>query len=62
MAKQTPFFRSISRLYPHVRPIIPRLFLGLLCALAASIVALTIPQVLRVLVNTALQPGASADG
>lgn len=57
MAKQTPFFRSISRLYPHVRPIIPRLLLGLLCALLASIVALTIPQVLRVLVNTALQPG-----
>ncbi|BCW80084.1 ABC transporter ATP-binding protein [Arthrobacter sp. NicSoilC5] len=61
MAKQTPFFRSISRLYPHVRPIIPRLLLGLLCALLASVVALTIPQVLRVLVNTALQPGGSAD-
>jgi len=61
MAKQTPFFRSISRLYPHVRPIIPRLLLGLLCALLASVVALTIPQVLRVLVNTALQPGGSAE-
>ena len=61
MAKQTPFFRSISRLYPHVRPIIPRLVLGLLCALMASIVALTIPQVLRVLVNTALQPGGAPE-
>ncbi|UTT69015.1 ABC transporter ATP-binding protein/permease [Arthrobacter sp. DNA4] len=61
MAKQTPFFRSISRLYPHVRPIIPRLLLGLLCALLASVVALTIPQVLRVLVNTALQPGGSTE-
>ncbi|TQJ33886.1 ABC transporter ATP-binding protein [Arthrobacter sp. SLBN-122] len=61
MAKQTPFFRSISRLYPHVRPIIPRLLLGLLCALLASVVALTIPQVLRVLVNTALQPGGTPD-
>ena len=61
MAKQTPFFRSISRLYPHVRPIIPRLLLGLLCALMASIVALTIPQVLRVLVNESLKPGGASD-
>jgi ATP-binding cassette subfamily B protein len=61
MAKQTPFFRSISRLYPHVRPIIPRLVMGLLCALLASIVALTIPQVLRVLINDSLQPGGATD-
>ncbi|MET4137310.1 ABC transporter ATP-binding protein [Pseudarthrobacter sp. PvP090] len=61
MAKQTSFFASISRLYPHVRPIIPRLVMGLLCALLASVVALTIPQVLRVLVNESLQPGGSAD-
>ncbi|HSO92028.1 MAG TPA: ABC transporter ATP-binding protein [Arthrobacter sp.] len=61
MAKQTSFFSSISRLYPHVKPIIPRLLLGLLCALLASVVALTIPQVLRVLVNESLQPGGSAD-
>ncbi|MDT0196091.1 ABC transporter ATP-binding protein [Arthrobacter sp. AB6] len=57
MARQTPFFRSVSRLYPHVRPIIPRLVLGLLCALLASVVALAIPQALRVLVNESLQPG-----
>jgi ATP-binding cassette subfamily B protein len=61
MAKQTPFFSSISRLYPHVRPILGRLILGLLCALLASVVALTIPQVLRVLVNESLRPGGSAD-
>ncbi|MCU1511335.1 MAG: transporter [Arthrobacter sp.] len=61
MAKQTPFFSSISRLYPHVRPILPRLVLGLLCALLASVVALTIPQVLRVLVNESLRPGGSTD-
>jgi len=61
MAKQTSFFRSISRLYPHVRPIIPRLVMGLLCALLASIVALTIPQVLRILVNESLQPGGASD-
>ena len=61
MAKQSSFFTSISRLYPHVRPILPRLVMGLLCALLASVVALAIPQVLRVLVNESLKPGASAD-
>ncbi|RAX44594.1 ABC transporter ATP-binding protein [Arthrobacter sp. AQ5-06] len=61
MAKQTSFFRSISRLYPHVRPIIPRLVMGLLCALLASLVALTIPQVLRVLVNESLKRGGASD-
>jgi ATP-binding cassette, subfamily B, bacterial len=61
MAKQTSFFRSISRLYPHVKPILPRLFMGLLCALLASVVALTIPQVLRALINDSLRPGATAE-
>ena len=61
MAKQTSFFGSISRLYPHVRPILPRLIMGLLCALLASVAALTIPQVLRVLVNDYLQAGGAAD-
>ncbi|MFS2089239.1 ABC transporter ATP-binding protein [Paenarthrobacter nicotinovorans] len=61
MSKQTSFFTSVGRLYPHVRPILPRLFRGLICALLASIVALTIPQVLRVLVNNSLQPGGSTD-
>jgi ATP-binding cassette subfamily B protein len=61
MAKQTSFFRSISRLYPHVRPIIPRLLMGLLCALLASVVALAIPQVLRVLINESLQPGGTTE-
>ncbi|QDY90136.1 ABC transporter ATP-binding protein [Arthrobacter sp. UKPF54-2] len=60
MAKQTPFFSSISRLYPHVRPIMPRLVLGLVSALMASLVALAIPQVLRVLINDWLQPGGSS--
>lgn len=60
MAKQTSFFRSISRLYPHVKPILFRLVMGLLCALLASVVALAIPQVLRVLINDSLRPGATA--
>lgn len=60
MAKQSSFFRSVSRLYPHVKPILPRLVMGLLCALLASVVALTIPQVLRALINDSLRPGATA--
>lgn len=60
MAKQTSFFRSISRLYPHVKPILFRLVMGLMCALLASVVALAIPQVLRVLINDSLRPGATA--
>jgi ATP-binding cassette subfamily B protein len=35
--------------------------MGLLCALLASVVALTIPQVLRVLINETLRPGATAE-
>jgi ATP-binding cassette, subfamily B, bacterial len=61
MAKQTSFFRSVSRLYPHVRPIVPRLLMGLLCALLASVVALAIPQVLRVLINDSLHAGGATE-
>ncbi|UVJ38865.1 ABC transporter ATP-binding protein [Arthrobacter sp. CJ23] len=61
MSKQTSFFTSVGRLYPHVRPILPRLFMGLVCALLASIVALAIPQVLRVLINDSLRPGGATD-
>jgi ATP-binding cassette subfamily B protein len=35
--------------------------MGLLCALLASVMALAIPQVLRVLVNESLTPGGSAE-
>ncbi|MFH5878676.1 ABC transporter ATP-binding protein [Arthrobacter sp. NA-172] len=61
MAKQTSFFTSIKRLYPHVKPILPRLFMGLISALLASIMALAIPQVLRVLVNGSLHPGGASN-
>ncbi|MFC7849530.1 ABC transporter ATP-binding protein [Arthrobacter sp. NPDC057388] len=60
MAKQSSFFRSVSRLYPHVKPVLPRLIMGLLSALLASVVALAIPQVLRVLINDSFRPGATA--
>ncbi|WP_045075673.1 ABC transporter ATP-binding protein [Psychromicrobium lacuslunae] len=48
---------SIGRLYPFLKPILPRLVMGLLCALAASVVALAIPQVYQVLINSALHQG-----
>ncbi|RJT83232.1 ABC transporter ATP-binding protein [Arthrobacter cheniae] len=60
MTNQNTLWQSLGRLYPHVKPIIPRLILGLLCALGASMMALAIPQVLRVLINDALAEGGSA--
>ena len=42
---------TMSRLWQTVRPIRIRLFLGLLSAMTASIVALMIPQVLEFIVN-----------
>lgn len=57
MSAQTSLFESIQRVYPHVKPILPRLLFGLLSALGASIVALAIPQVLRVLVNSTMHVG-----
>ena len=62
MPTQTTLRQSLSRLYPHIRPILPRLFLGFLCALGASLMALAIPQVLRLLVNASLEPGGSSAG
>ena len=40
MKNQNTLWESLGRLYPHVRPIVPRLILGLLCALGASLMAL----------------------
>ncbi len=59
MPAQTTLWQSLARLYPHLRPILPRLILGLFCALGASLMALAIPQVFRVLINTSLYPGGS---
>ncbi|HEY8294657.1 MAG TPA: ABC transporter transmembrane domain-containing protein, partial [Micrococcaceae bacterium] len=58
--KQTTLSQSLARLYPHIKPILPRLLLGLLSALAASIVALVVPQVYRVLINSALHAGGAS--
>lgn len=54
-------FATMSRLWQTVRPIRSRLFLGLLSALTASIVALLIPQVLEIMINhLELTPTAAA--
>lgn len=57
MPTQTTLWESLRRLYPHLKPIIPRLVLGLFAALGASVMVLAIPQVFRVLVNDALAEG-----
>ncbi|MBO0908557.1 ABC transporter ATP-binding protein [Arthrobacter sunyaminii] len=59
MPAQTTLWQSLARLYPHLRPILPRLICGLFCALGASLMALAIPQVFRVLINTSLAPGGA---
>lgn len=56
----TSLLTSLGRLAPQLKPIMWRLIAGLVTALAASMVALLIPQVYRVLVNTALDPGGGS--
>ncbi len=53
-------FAAIRRLYPFAKPAMPRIILGMVSALLAGLVALLIPQVLRVLVDGPLQTGDSA--
>lgn len=60
--QQNSFLHSLGRLYPFLKPIMPRLVMGLLSALAASIVALLVPQVYRILINSALQQGGETTG
>ena len=53
-------FASIVRIYPWAKPAMPRIYLGMVSALIAAIVALLIPQVLRSLVDGPLQHGDSS--
>jgi ATP-binding cassette, subfamily B, bacterial len=53
-------FAAISRLYPFMRPAMPRIILGMVAALLAGLVALLIPQVLKWLVDGALSTGDRA--
>ncbi|CAN5134849.1 ABC transporter ATP-binding protein [soil metagenome] len=53
-------FAAISRLYPFMKPALPRIILGMVSALLAGIVALLIPQVLKWLVDGSLSTGDRA--
>jgi ATP-binding cassette, subfamily B, bacterial len=52
--------RSLARLYPFARPAMRRLIVGAIAAMLSSLVALVIPQVLRVIVDGPLQSGDGA--
>lgn len=51
---------SVLRLYPYVRPALPRLLAGLAASLGASLAALAIPRVLQELVEGPLAAGIGA--
>ena len=48
---------ALRRLLPYVRPALPRLIVGIVAGMVAGLVALVIPQVLEVLVDSALGQG-----
>lgn len=48
---------SLALIYPYVRPWLPRMIIGAVSALGATIVALVIPMVMRVLVDGPLADG-----
>lgn len=50
-------FRALARLYPFAKPVVPRLVLGAASALVASLLALSIPLVLEVLVEGPIASG-----
>lgn len=54
-ALSTP--RALARLYPFAKPVLPRLALGAASALVASLLALSIPLVLEVLVQGPIASG-----
>ena len=57
--EQIPFRRSLARLAPEARPIIPRLVAGLGVGLSASVLAVLVPQVFRAIIDTLLRAGAT---
>ncbi len=54
-------FRSLQRLYPYAKPALPRIYLGMVAALLAGLVALAIPQVLAWLVDGPLSRVGNGD-
>ena len=59
--KQPGTFRAIARLFPYVRPALPRIAMGVGVGILAGIVALLIPQVLRALVDGPLSEGDASE-
>ncbi|HWU59176.1 MAG TPA: ABC transporter ATP-binding protein [Microbacteriaceae bacterium] len=53
--------QSLMRIYPYAKPAMRRIYLGMVAALAASIVALLIPMVLQALVDGPMKTGDSAE-
>jgi len=49
--------RALARLYPYAKPVLPRLVLGAVSALIASLLALSIPLVLEVVVEGPISSG-----
>ncbi|MEO7006397.1 MAG: ABC transporter ATP-binding protein [Terrimesophilobacter sp.] len=47
-------------MYPYAKPAMPRIYLGMVSAMLAALVALAIPQVLRALVDGPLKDGDSS--
>lgn len=52
--------RSLSRLLPYVRPVLPRLLLGTFAALLSALLSLATPMVIRALVDGPLAEGNAA--
>ena len=52
--------RALLRLYPFAKPAVPRLLGGIGVGIVAGLVSLAIPQVLQVLVNSAIGEGDSS--
>ena len=50
-------FRSLARIYPYAKPAMPRIYLGMVSAVGASVVALLIPIVLQALVDGPMAHG-----
>jgi ATP-binding cassette subfamily B protein len=55
--KRLSTFRSLARIYPYAKPAMPRIYLGMVAAIGASIVALLIPIVLQALVDGPMKNG-----
>lgn len=60
VAARKSTFRTLLRLYPYAKSAMPRIYLGMVAALLAGLVALAIPQVLQWLIDGPLSEGNSA--